>query len=144
MILMRNQAAGNFGIGFGRKNRLAALFRITAPDTADVEGWTATIAFQRRITFFTEQFIHSDSGLVFGFVKRDLCNHFAFGRGNFLHVIIETGDRDPSVGISYVSHQFAQHINRISDCTPEMPGMQIAVGTSHFHFPIGQSTKTGG
>ena len=138
MILMRNQTAGNFGVCFGRKDRLAALFHITAPDAADIEGRTATIAFQRGISFFTEQLIHTDGRFIFRFIKWNLGDHLAFGRRNIFHIIVETGDCDAPVSICYIGHQLTQHIDRVGNRTTEMPGMQIAVRTCDLDLPIGE------
>ena len=143
MILMRNQTAGNFGVCFGRKDRLAALFHITAPDAADIEGRTATIAFQRGISFFTEQLIHTDGRFIFRFIKWNLGDHLAFGRRNIFHIIVETGDCDAPVSICYIGHQLTQHIDRVGNRTTEMPGMQIAVRTCDLDLPIGKPTKSG-
>ena len=70
-------------------------------------------------------------------------NHLAFFGREFLHLIVEMRNGDASVLIGHLADHFTKHIYRVGHRTAKVSGVQIAVGSGNFHFPISQSAKTG-
>ena len=60
------------------------------------------------------------------------------------HVIVKSGDGDSSVCIRHLTDYPAKHIDRIGYRTSEVSGMQVAVRSCYFDFPISQSAQAGG
>ena len=144
MILMRNQSAGNFRIGFRGKDCLGAFTCISSPNAAYIERRAATVAFQCAVSLFSEEFFHSDGFFVFLLIERNMGDHFPFCLWHFFYVIVESGDGDSSVCIRHLTDYPAKHIDRIGYRTSEVSGMQVAVRSCYFDFPISQSAQAGG
>ena len=113
VVLVRHQAARNLGVRFRRKHRLRAFARISAPDSADVERRTATVALQRRISRLATQFADADCRLVRRFIERNLRDHCPFLAREFFHVVVKMRDANPTVFADDGSQHFAQHVDRI-------------------------------
>ena len=110
---MGNKAARHLGIGFRRQYRLRTFACITSPNAANVERRAAAVTFQCAVTFFAEEFLYPDGGLVFLFVEGDLGYHVPFGLRHFLHVFVEAGDGDAAVDIHYAGQHLAQHVDGV-------------------------------
>ena len=120
MILVGDQTAGDFGKSFGRENRFGALAGITAPDAADVKRGSAGVAFEGRITLFSEDIIHSDRSVVFFLRERNLGNHRTLFIGDRQDIIVEAGNRYSTVLIDDLSQHFAECIDGVFDRSAKM------------------------
>ena len=141
MLLMGNQTAGHFGIGFRRQHGLRTFSRITAPNTTHIERRTATIPLNRTVSFLSFQSTYTDSLFITFLIKRNFRQHPTFFLRQFFHFIIKTRNGDAPVFVSHTSQQTAQYINRISYRSTEMAGMQITIRPRHLDFPISQSSQ---
>ena len=50
-------------------------------------------------------------------------NHFPFGLRNFFHIVIESGNGNPSVSIRHLADNLAKCVDGISHRTAEMSGV---------------------
>ena len=81
MVLISYKTARDLGISLGRKDGLGAFALVSTPDTANVEGRTATITLQRVVALLSEEIIYVEELLVGFFIEGDLTNHLTlFGR----------------------------------------------------------------
>ena len=144
MLLVGDQSARHFGIGFRRQYRLGPFANIASPDAADIERRTATVALQGGIALLSFEGFHTDGLLVFLLVERDIGNHLAFGSRHIFHIIIEMRDGDTAVLVDDFRQQVAKGIDGVGHRSAEVSRMQVAVRAGHFDFPIGQAAQSRG
>src|SRR5690606_34919771 len=71
-ILIRNQTHRYFSVGFGRQYCFCPFADITAPHTIYLQGWPDAGTFNRRITFFSPNFIYTQIRFVCFYIKWSL------------------------------------------------------------------------
>ena len=144
MVLVRYQSTGHFGERLRRQHGLGPFSGITAPYAAYIEGRPAGIAFQRTVSFFTEDIIHIDRLVIFLLRERDLRNHLSLLFRDRQHIVVETRYRDASVLIHHLRDHLAKRIHGVLHRPTEMTGVQVAIRSVHFDLPVRQTTQTGG
>ena len=139
MILMRNKPARQFGVSFRRQYRLGSFSCITTPNAADIESGTYGRTFECRITFLAEKRFHTYISFIFVFIVRNSCQHIAFFTGNFLDIIIKTGQCNTTIGIGKGGNHLTKDIDGIGYRSAENTRMQIVIGSGYLDLPICQT-----
>ncbi|MNC30137.1 hypothetical protein D3C75_784130 [compost metagenome] len=80
-VLIADQAAGDFGMGFLRDNGLAAFTLEPAVDTVQFEGWPGTDTLYEAEAFFPIQLLQTKTCSDFVFIHTLLGKFFTQQRG---------------------------------------------------------------
>ena len=142
-ILVGYQSDGDLGVRLGREDRLGTFARVSAPDTVYVERRADGGALAGVVALFAVYLRYAHVGFVALHVERQGVHLLAFLRGNFLYVVVEMRDGDPSCLVVQGGDHFAQCRAGIDHRSAEMSRMQVARGAFDRYLEIRKPAQAG-
>jgi len=143
-VLSGNQAGREFCVSLGRDDSLGAFALIAAPDTVEFKSGANPELFDGGKPFFPAVAWRADGVLEGLAVPGQAVKRFAFGFGNFFHVVVEARNGDPKLLVVQLGEKFGEDSERVRNSTAVHAGVEISFGSGEFDLIVVEAAQAVG